>query len=78
MPESLFNKFAGLKPAALLKKRLAWVFSVSFAKYLRATCCSIPPVAASVYSSHIVNILLYLSYVYIWYVKARTKGIVKK
>ena len=36
MPESVFNKAAGLRPAALLKKRL-WhrFFPVSFAKFPR-------------------------------------------
>ena len=36
VPESLFNKVAGLRPATLLKKRL-WrkCFSVNFAKFLR-------------------------------------------
>ena len=36
MPESLFNKVAGLKPATLLKKRLRHsCFPVNFAKFLR-------------------------------------------
>ena len=36
MPESLFNKVAGLRPATLLKKRL-WhrCFLVNFVKFLR-------------------------------------------
>ena len=37
MPESLFNKVAGLRPANLLRKRLRHkCFSVNFVKYLRA------------------------------------------
>ena len=37
MPESLFNKVVGLRPAASLKKRPQhWCFPVHFAKYLRA------------------------------------------
>ena len=37
MPESLFNKVAGLRPVTLLKKKL-WhrYFPVNFAKFLRA------------------------------------------
>ena len=36
MPESLFYKVVGLKPATLLKKRLwYWCFPVNFAKFLR-------------------------------------------
>ena len=37
MPESLFNKVAGLRPATLLKKR-DWHmgYHVNFAKFLRA------------------------------------------
>ena len=37
MPESLFNKIAGLKPATLLKKRLLHrsTFPVNFAKFPR-------------------------------------------
>ena len=36
LPESLFNKFVGLRPASLLKKRL-WrkCFPVNFTKFLR-------------------------------------------
>ena len=38
MPESIFNKVAGLKPATLLKKRF-WHnrFPVNFMKFLRTT-----------------------------------------
>ena len=37
MPESLFNEVAGLRPAALLKKRFCHrCFSVNFVKFLRA------------------------------------------
>ena len=36
MPEFLFNKVAGLRPATLLKKRLWYsCFPVNFAKFLR-------------------------------------------
>ena len=36
MPEPLFYKVVGLRPATLLKKRLwHWCFPVNFAKFLR-------------------------------------------
>ena len=43
VPEPLFNKVAGLRPAALLKKRL-WpsCFPVNFAKFLRTFIYSTP------------------------------------
>ena len=51
VPESFFNKIAGLKPATLLKKRL-WhrCFPVNFVKYLITpiTYYRTPPVTASV------------------------------
>ena len=38
MPEPLFNKVAGLRPANLFKKRLRHkCFSVNFVKFLRTT-----------------------------------------
>ena len=38
MPESLFNKVAGLRPATLLKKRpWNWYFPENFKKFLRTT-----------------------------------------
>ena len=37
VPESLFNKVAGLRLAALLKKTLAQVFFGEFCEYLRNT-----------------------------------------
>ena len=38
VPESLYNKVAGLRPAILLKKRLRhWCFHVNFTKFLRTT-----------------------------------------
>ena len=35
MPETLFHKDAGLRPATLLKETLAQVFPVNFAKFPR-------------------------------------------
>ena len=37
MPETLFNKVAGLRPATLLKKRLAQVFPYEFLEIFRRT-----------------------------------------
>ena len=37
MPESLFNKVVGLRPATLLKKRLAQLFSCKFCEISKNT-----------------------------------------
>ena len=50
MPESIFNKVAGLKSATLLKKKLAQVFAMNFFEISKNTFSyRTPPVAASVY-----------------------------
>ena len=57
MPESLFNKAAGLRPATLLKKRL-WhrCFPVNFAKFLGTPLSyRTPSAAASALSQALTN-----------------------
>ena len=57
--QSLFwNKYAGLRPATLLKKR-PWYrcFPVNFAKFLRAPFSQTPLVAASVNSTLMPNVV---------------------
>ena len=49
MPESLFDKVAGLSPAALLKKRLwYWCFPLNFVKFRKTPFFIERPLAASV------------------------------
>ena len=50
MPESFFNKVAGLRPATLRKKRL-WhsCFTVNFVKFSRTSFYRTPPLAVSVF-----------------------------
>ena len=50
MPESLFNKVAGLRPCRPLLKKRFWhrCFPVDFAKFLRTPFLTEHPVSASV------------------------------
>ena len=63
VPETLFNKVAGLRPATLLKKRLAQVFFYEFYKISKNTYSyRTPLVAASQTRTFIYGTILQKGY----------------